>query len=106
MNTFSKKVNVIEPESKISVSGDGASYAVATEGTRTLVQTDITKKSSLTFTVDGSGKCSASQDLQGTFKLNNSEQPCVNMGDVFKLEWTVKRGLYWLIIEGDIADNW
>lgn len=106
MNTFSKRVNVVEPEPKISVSGDGTSYAVATEGTRTLVQTDITKKSSITFTVDESGKCSASQALQGAFKLNNSEQPCVNMGDVFKLEWTVKRGLYWLIIEGDLSGNY
>lgn len=107
MNTFSKRVDVVEPECKASESsGGGSSYPVATEGTRTLVQSDITKRSSITFTVDESGKCSASQDLQGTFKLNNSEQPCVSMGDVFKLEWTVKRGLYWVIIEGDIADNY
>ena len=104
MNTFSKKVNVVEPEVEITPSG-GSSYPVATEGTRIAVQSDITTKSSLVFTVDESGNCTADQDLQGKFQLNSTEQPCVCFDDIFKMEFEVKRGLYWLIIEGDIANN-
>ena len=104
MNTFAKKVNVVEPEVAIS-GGGGSSYPVVSSGTRTVTQDDITKKSSLVFTIDGSGNCTADQELQGKFQLNSAEQPCVSLGDVFKMEWEVKRGLYWMIIEGDIANN-
>lgn len=103
MNTFAKKVNVVEPE--CTATGGGSSYAVATEGTRIAVQSDITTKSSLEFTMDLEGSCSADQELQGKFTLNSAEQPCVCFGDIFKMEFEVKRGLYWLIIEGDIANN-
>ena len=104
MNTFAKKVNVVDPECT-STGGGGSSYPIATEGTRTAVQTDITTKSSVVFTIDENGNCTADQELQGKFTLNSDEQPCVYFGEIFKMEWEVKRGLYWLIIEGDIANN-
>lgn len=104
MNTFAKKVNVVEPPCTGGSSG-GSSYAVATEGTRTLTQNDFTKKSSIVFTVDGSGNCTADQELQNKFQVNSDEQPCLYFGDIFKMEWEVKRGLYWTLIEGDITGN-
>ncbi len=105
MNTFAKKINVIETDISNSTNTVSTNYPAATEGTRIAKQEDITTKSSLTFTIDTNGNCSADQDLQGKFTLNSSEQPCVNFGDVFKMEWEVKRGLYWVIIEGDIENN-
>lgn len=104
MGTFSKKVNVVEPETETNTGG--YTYPIATEGTRVTVQNDIATKSSLTFTVDENGNCTADQELQGKFSLNSAEQPCVNFGDIFKMEWEVKRGLYWMIVEGDIANNY
>lgn len=103
MNTFAKKVNVVEPE--IEIPEGGSSYPIATEGTRIATQGDISTKSSIVFTIDENGNCSADQELQGKFTLNSDEQPCVYFGEIFKMEWEVKRGLYWLIIEGDIANN-
>ena len=100
MNTFAKKVNVIEPESEVSVDVE-----ISTEGSRVATQNDIATKSSIVFTIDTNGNCAADRDLQGTFKLNSTEQPCVYFGEIYKMEWEVKRGLYWLIIEGDIANN-
>ena len=98
MNTFAKKVNVVEPECTAT---GGSSYAVATEGTRTVVQNDITKTSTLTFTVDGSGNCTADQELASKFQTGTN-QPCVSFGDIFKMEWEVKRGQYWMVVEGNI----
>lgn len=105
MNTFAKKVNVVEPECT-STGGGGSSYPVATEGTRIATQGDIVTKSSVVFTIDGNGNCTADQELQSKFQLNSANQPCVDFGNVFKMEWEVKRGLYWLLIEGDINGNY
>lgn len=103
MNTFAKKVNVVEPE--VDIPEGSSSYPIATEGTRTAAQSDITTRSSLVFTIDENGNCTADQELQGKFTVNSDEQPCVYFDETFKMEWEVKRGLYWVIIEGDIANN-
>lgn len=107
MNTFGKKTVVVEPPCTATSSG-GTSYAVATEGTRTLTQADITKKSNINFVIDETGKCHAPDvdTLKGTFSLNSENQPCVSIGDSFKMEWTVKRSMYWLIFEGSITGNY
>lgn len=102
MNTFSKKVNVVEPEA--SVQTDGSAYAVAAEGTRVAVQSDISKTSEITFTVDENGNCTASESLSGKFQTG-TRQPCVSFGDIFKMEWEVKRGQYWLVTEGNIENG-
>ena len=106
MNTFSKKVNVVEPKVKDTTTG-GGSYPVATEGTRLAKQDDITTKSSTVFAIDENGNCSATNktDLQKAFKNNETEQPCVYFGEIFKMEWEVKRNMYWMIIEGDVAGD-
>lgn len=105
MNTFGKKVNVVEPPCTGGTGGGSSSYAVATEGTRTVVQNDFTKRSSLVFTIDESGNCTADQELQSKFQVNSDEQPCLYFDDIYKMEWEVKRGMYWVIIEGDITSN-
>ena len=105
MNTFAKKVNIIEPEVEIPTNSGGSTYAVATEGTRLVTQNDITKRSSLVFTIDENGNCTADQELQGKFQVNSDEQPCVYFDEIYKMEWEVKRGLYWTLIEGDITGN-
>ena len=101
MNTFAKKVNVVEPECTAT---GGSDYAVATEGTKTLAQSDMTKTSTITFTVDASGNCTADQSLSGKFQTGTN-QPCVSFGDIFKMEWEVKRGQYWLVTEGNIENG-
>ena len=99
MNTFSKKVNVVEPECKAPESTGGSSYAVATEGTRKFVQGDIIDKvSDITFTINENGDCQASENLKGKF---NSKKTSIHFGNVFKLEFEVKRAMYWLIVEQD-----
>ena len=107
MDTFGKRVNVVEPECT-GGTGGGSSYAVATEGTRVLKQADITKKSNINFVVDGTGKCHAPdiETLRNTFSLNSENQPCVSIGNSFKMEWTVKRSMYWMIIEGSLSGNY
>ena len=103
MNTFAKKVNIIEPE--VTALTSGSSYPVVSSGVRIITQDDIATRSALVFTIDENGNCSADQELQGKFVLNSTDQPCVSIGDIFKMEWEVKRGLYWMIIEGDIENN-
>lgn len=105
MNTFFKKISVIEPMPESTNNEAEVSYPVATEATRILVQNDIETKSSVTFTIDETGKCTANKELQGTFVVETDEQPCVCFGDIFKIEWEVKRNMYWLLIEGDINEN-
>lgn len=106
LNTFAKKVNVVEPIQEVETPSVGLNYPIATEGTRIATQVDITTKSSVVFTINENGDCIADQEMQGKFQLNSTEQPCVYFDDTFKIEWEVKRGLYWVIIEGDISDNY
>lgn len=106
MNTFSRKVNVVEPDVEVSASIYNSGYTNVSEGTRLVKQEDITTKSSVEFVIDDTGKCTANSDLQGLFNVDTPEQPIVYFGDVFKLEWTVKRSLYWMVIEGDINGNY
>lgn len=99
MNTFPKKVNVVEPECEVPETTGGSSYPVATEGTRTFVQADILDKvSDITFTVNENGDCQASESLRGKF---NTKKSSIHFGDVFKIEFEVKRAMYWLIVEQD-----
>lgn len=105
MNTFGKKVNVVEPEVEIPESEGGASYPVVTEGTRVATQSDITTKSSLMLVIDENGTCISTESLKGKFQNNSVEQPCVYFGDIYKMEWTVARNMYWMIVEGDIAGD-
>lgn len=103
LNTFAKKVNVIDPE--CNASGGDVEYPVNADTPKLAVQGDITTKSTVVFTVDANGKCTADQDLQGKFVVGSSEV-CVNFGDISEMEWTVTRQMYWLIIEGDISGNY
>lgn len=101
MDTFGKKVNVVEPECTAT---GGSSYAVATEGTRTAVQADIVNKvSDITFTIDGSGNCQASESLKSKF---TSKRPSIHFGEIFKMEFEVKRAMYWMIVEEDNTNKY
>ena len=113
MNTFAKKVNVVEPEVEIPTnSGGGSSYQLATEGTRLAINTDIVAERTLDFTIDSAGKCTTNiDDFNLTFFKNNgatdnTRQNALSFGNVFKLDWEAKRGFYWVIIEGDINSNY
>ena len=114
MNTFAKKVNIVEPEVEVTTMGGGSSYAVATEGTRVAANTDIVKERTLDFTIDGSGNCTTDMsDFSGTFfkdanksGQDKTRQPSLSFGNIFKMEWEVKRGVYWMVIEGDINGNY
>lgn len=104
MNTFAKKVNVVEPECTGS-EGGGSSYSVNTDVPRIIYQDDITTKGNLTFTVNADNTCSADQDIQSKFVVGTNEV-CVSFGDIAEMEWTVTRQMYWLMIEGDINGNY
>ena len=100
MNTFAKKVNIVEPEIEIPVIDNNNEG-----GEKVLEQSDITTRSSIVFTISDDGDCTADQDLQGKFQVNSEEQPCVYFGEIHQMEWDVTRGMYWVIIEGDITGN-
>lgn len=115
MNTFAKKVNVVEPEVEIPEnSGGGSSYPIATEGTRLIKNDDIVVERTLDFTIDESGNCTTDMaDFKGSFFKDESKtttdttrQPGLSFGNVYKLDWKVKRGVYWLIVEGDLNGNY
>lgn len=101
MDTFGKRVNVVEPECKASGS---ASYPVVTEGTRTFVQADIENKvSDITFTVNENGDCQSSENLKGKFA---SKRPSIHFGEIFKMEFEVKRAMYWMVVEEDDTNKY
>lgn len=103
MNTFAKKVNVVEPE--CNATGGDVDYPVSTNAPKLAVQADVATKSNVVFTINSNGNCTADQDLQGKFVVGSNEV-CVNFGDISEMEWTVTRQMYWLIIEGDVNSNY
>lgn len=104
MNTFSKKVNVVNVATVEEEIRDDF-YPVDLEAPRIVHQADITVKGNTTFTVNADNTCSASQDLQGKFVIGSNEI-CVDFGNIAEMEWTVSRWMYWMIIEGDINGNY
>lgn len=108
MNTFGKKTVVVEQECT-GGTGGGSSYAVATEGTRLVKNNDIVTERTVDFTINDEGKCTANVDtLKGTFFKNQdkTQQPGLIFGDIYKMDWKVKRGTYWLVLEGDLNGNY
>lgn len=70
---------------------------VTYEDERLVVQDDIKNQSeTLTFTIDETGKCTAPKDLANTF---TSDKAHLLFGDVYKLDFKVKRALYWMALE-------
>ena len=112
MDTFGKKVNVVEPE--VEAQTGGSSYPVATEGTRLATNSDIVVERTIDFTIDESGNCTTDMaDFQGSFfksedksTNDNTRQPGLSFGDIYKMDWKAKRGVYWLIIEEDLNGNY
>lgn len=90
MNTFPNKNNV----------APNIDYSLVTEGTRLVKATDVTINATQNITIDESGNCQADVDLDQTFDVNTCK-PNINFGDIFKLEFTVTRNIYWLMIEGN-----
>lgn len=106
MNTFGKKVNVVEPEVDGGVEDTGGStyfsnVPVVIDGEKVLEQSDLYTDTSSTvdFTIDDTGKCTLSEDI--VTDLYVTKKPHIILGDVSKLDFEVKRSLYWLIIERD-----
>ena len=89
MNTFPNKNNV----------APDTDYNLVREGTRIVKATDVNINATQNITIDESGNCQADVDLNQTFDVNTGN-PNINFGDIFKLEFTVTRNLYWLMIEG------
>ena len=89
MNTFPNK-NDVTPNTD---------YSIVTEGTRIVRSTDVTINATQNITINESGNCQADVNLDQTFDVNTGK-PNINFGDIFKLEFTVTRKLYWLMIEG------
>lgn len=114
MNTFAKKVNIVELESEVITPSETNTYPMATEATRVATNTDIAAERTLDFTIDENGKCTTDMDdFSGSFFKNadkngndTTRQPSISFGNVFKLDWEVKRGFYWVVIEGDINSNY
>lgn len=102
MNTFGKKTVVAEQE--CTGGTGGGSYTMATEGTRTFVQGDIVNKvSDITFTVNENGDCQASENLRNKF---TQKRPSIHFGEIFKMEFEVKRNMYWMIVEEDDTNKY
>ena len=52
----------------------------------------------ITFSIDANGKCTASKALQDTFTNDKAQ---VILGNVYKIDFKIKRSLYWIPIERD-----
>lgn len=52
----------------------------------------------ITFSIDSNGKCTASKALPNTF---TSDKAQVILGDAYKIDFKIKRSLYWIPIERD-----
>ena len=99
MNTFGKKTVVVEQECTGGTdgTGGGSSSNVEYEDERLITNTDIKHQStSLTFSIDETGKCTASKDLPSTFANDKAH---ILFGDVYKLDFKIKKNLYWVAIE-------
>ena len=101
MNTFAKKVDVVD------VDNGGGYVDIVTEADvpRGLDDNDVTIKGNVSFCTNADGTYTADQDIQGKFVVGTNEV-CVSFGDIAEMEWTVTRRMYWLIIEGDINNNY
>ena len=95
MNTFPNKCKAVDN------SEDNEVYINALPEQRLVAETDVViqkANDSFAITVAG-GECTIGQDL--TAQIYANQKPLVYFGEVYKIEWKVTRGLYWLVIEGD-----
>ena len=99
MNTFNKKLEAVDDSEYYK------NYASDLPEQKTVTNTDVTiNKINDTFTITvADGSCTVSQDI--TSDLFAAEKPVILFNDTYKLEWKVTRGLYWLIIEGNDAND-
>ena len=107
MNTFSKKIAVVnntKEEEKEPV--EDVVVNVTFENTNTVLTDADVKKSTastdFTFTIVD-GNCTVSHDI--VKNMFNTHKPYLDFGDITKLEWTAKRGAYWVVIEGESVAN-
>lgn len=103
MNTFG-----IKSISSSASEAIGSTYfpgvPVVTDGARLISQNDLATDTpqDVTFAIDDTGKCTASRNLNFS---NFSGRPQIIFGDVSKLDFEVKRNLYWLVLERDVNTN-
>lgn len=100
MDTFTKKVNVIEKEIEIpivvpEVDPDGKTH----EDERLITDSDVTRRSQGTvLTIDANGNCTANKALRDSY---NTDKTHIIFKDFYKMEFKVSRSMYWLVIEQD-----
>ena len=74
-----------------------AIVGVEYEDERLMTQDDIKHQSeTITFAIDNTGKCTASKEIPDTF---TNDKAHFLFGDVYKLDFKIKRNLYWVAIE-------
>lgn len=67
------------------------------EDERLMTQDDIKHQSeTITFAIDDTGKCTASKEIPNTF---TNDKAHFLFGDVYKLDFKIKKNLYWVAIE-------
>ena len=96
MNTFTKKVNVVEPEVEIpEITTEVKNH----EDSRLVKQDDIVYHlPDGAYTISDTGRCTSNKSMESTFGADGTR---VVFGEASMIEFTVKRSLYWLIIESD-----
>lgn len=77
---------------------------VVTDVDRMLTQADLkTSRTTNTITIDGDGNCTLDANISSS--MFNTSQSQVIFGDVSKIDFEVKRSLYWLVLERDYDAN-
>ena len=103
MNIFGVK-NIGDHSSESIGSTYFPGVPVVTDGDRLLVQADLkTSHTTNTITVDGNGNCTLDANISNT--LFGTSQSQVIFGDVSKIDFEVKRSLYWMVLERDYDAN-
>lgn len=93
--TFGKRFTLVDN------SKDDEVYINSLPEQKLVTATDaVIQKTSDSFTITvADGECDISQDL--TAQTYAQQKPLVYFGEVYKMEWKVTKGIYWLVIEGD-----
>lgn len=100
MDTFTKKVNVVEKEIEIPiVTPEITPEAKTHEDERLIADSDVTKRSQGTvLTIDANGNCTANKELRNSYTTDKTH---IIFKDFYKMEFKVSRSMYWLVIEQD-----
>ena len=100
MDTFTKKVNIIEKEVETPIIAPEVDLDDKYhEDERLIADSDVTSRSEGTvLTIDSNGNCTANKELRNSYATDKTH---IIFKDFYKMEFKASRSMYWLVIEQD-----